>query len=135
MARTKKPPPQSAEDIELAKQTITAAFADMVEKRRAALAKAEEEVRRIQLQITDAEIRRAAWIERGEISENSALDAHMFSGQDMRDLAQLMTSPSTRLDPAVVDSARRKRAVTERYLTDRDLLPAALVDSNWRPAR
>lgn len=135
MARTKKPPPQSAEDIELAKETITAAFADMVEKRRAALAEAEEEVRRIQLQIADAEIRRAAWVERGEISENTALDAHMFSSQDMRDLARQVTSPSTRLDPDVVAAARRKREATERYLTDRGLLPAALVDPNWRPNR
>lgn len=134
MARTKKPPPQSAEDIELAKETITAAFADMVEKRRAALAEAEEEVRRIQLQIADAEIRRTKWIERGEISENTALDAHMFSGQDMRDLARQVTSTSTRLDPAVVDAARRKHEVTKRYLADRDLLPAELVE-NWRRGR
>lgn len=132
----KKTPPQSAEDVELAKETIAAAFDDKLEQRRADLAKAEEEVLRLQREVVAAEVRRNAWADRSEIDADRALDAHMFSGQETRDLArQMMTSPSTRLDPAVVDAARRKRDVVTRYLTDRDLLPAALVDPNWRPTR
>lgn len=135
MARTKKLPPQSAEDIELAKQTITAAFEDAVERRRAELAKAQEEVLRLHLEVIAAGARRADWVKRGEITEDTALDAYSFATRDMHALARQVTSPSTRLEPAEVDAARRKREVVERYLTDRNLLPAALVDPNWRPAR
>lgn len=137
MARAKKTvqPPQSSEDVELAKQTITEAFGDTVERQRTELAKAEEEVLRLQRKVAIAEDRRAAWVDRGEIDEDRALDARMFSGQDMRELARRVTSPAVRLDPDEVDAARRKRDVVERYLTDRNLLPAALVDPNWKPSR
>jgi hypothetical protein len=136
MARTKKPVPQSAEDVELAKETIAAAFADTVERRRAELAKVQEEVLRLQREILAAEERRTAWVERGEIDEDRALDAHMFATHDMHNLAKrVLGDRHLRLDPDVVDAARRKHEVVERYLTDRNLLPAALVDPNWRPAR
>lgn len=125
MARTKKLPPQNAEDVDLAKQTITGAFTATVEEHRAALAKAEEEVLRLQRQIIAAETRRAAWTERGEITEDTAFDAHSFATRDMHDLARRVTSPSVRLDPGEVDAARRKHEVVDRYLADR----------NWRPSR
>lgn len=133
MARTKKPQPQSAEDVELAKETITAAFADTVERLRAKLAEVQAEAVRLQQEIGSAKARQTAWVGYGTIDGDRALDAHMFSGQDMRDLARQVTSPSTRLDPAVVDAARRKHEVVERYLADCGLLPATLVDPNWRP--
>jgi hypothetical protein len=136
MARTKKPPSQSAEDIKLAEETITAAFADTIERRRADLAKAEAEVLRLQGEIATAEERRTAWVDRGEIDADRALDAHMFAVHDMHDLARrVLGDRHLRLDPDKVDAARRKREVVERYLTDRNLLPAALTDANWRPTR
>lgn len=135
MGRSKKLAPQSAEDVELAKETIAAAFDAAVERRRSQLAEAEQEVLRLQREVGAAEVRRNAWADRGEIDEDRAMDAHMFSGQDMRDLARRVTSPAVRLDSDEVDAARRKRAVVERYLTDRNLLPAALVNPNRRPSR
>jgi hypothetical protein len=138
MARTKKTaqPPQSAEDVGLAEATIAAAFDDTIERRRADLAKAEAEVLRLQGEIATAEERRTAWVDRGEIDADRALDAHMFAVHDMHDLARrVLGDRHLRLDPDKVDAARRKRAVVERYLTDRSLLPAALVDPNWRPNR
>jgi vacuolar-type H+-ATPase subunit H len=134
MARSKKPP-QSAEDVELAKETITAAFDDAVERHRARLAKALEEVLRLQREIVAAAVRRTARQERDEITEETALDAWTFAGGDMRELARRCTSPSVRLDHDVVQAARRKHEVTKRWLSDRGLLPAALVDPNWRPTR
>lgn len=133
MVRTKKPPPQSAEDVELAKETIAAAFDAAVEQCRAQLRQAEAEVLRLQQVIVDAEERRTAWADSGEIDEDRALDAHSFATRDMHALARRVTSPSACLDPAEVDAARRKHEAVKRYLSDRNLLPAELAHPNWRP--
>lgn len=138
MARAKKTvhPPQSAEDVDLAEQTIAAAFSDTIERRRADLAKAEAEVLRLQGEIATAEERRNAWADCGEIDEDRALDAHMFAVHDMHELARrVLGDRNLRLDPENVDAARRKRVAVERYLSDRNLPPAALTDPNWRPTR
>lgn len=134
MARAKKTaqPPQSAEDIALAKQTIMAAFTATVEKRRAELAKAQEEVLRLHLEEIAAAARRADWVKHGELTEDTAVDAYMFATNDMHELARRVTSPTVRLDPDVVQAARRKHEVTKRWLADRGVLPAALLDPNWR---
>lgn len=137
MGRAKKivQPPQSAEDIELAKQTITAAFEDAVERRRAELADAQAVVVRLQREVGVANARRTAWVGDGEIDEDRAFDAHSFATRDMHALARRVTSLSVRLDPNEVEAARRKHEVVKRFLADRNLLPAALVDPIWRPNR
>src|SRR6184192_3626072 len=99
MARTKKVPPQSAEDAELAKRTITAAFEDTVERRRAELADAQAVVVRLQREIGVAKARQTAWVGYGDIDEDQALDAHSFATRDMHALARRVTSPTTQLDP------------------------------------
>lgn len=132
VARTKKLPPQSAEDIELAEETITAAFADVVEQQRTKLAEAEQEVLRLQHKVAAAEGYRDAWVLHGEIDEDRAVPVWQFANRDMHALGRRFPhAPPAR---AEVDAARRKNEVTKRYLADHDLLPAELVE-NWRRGR
>lgn len=136
MARTKKLPPQSAEDVELAKETIAAALADTTDRLRAELADVQAKAVRLQQQIGESMSRETAWIGYGTIDETRALDAHTFATRDMHNLAKrVLGDRHLRLDPDETDAARRKHEVVRRYLADRNLLPAALVDPNWRPNR
>lgn len=136
-AKTTVQPPQSAEDVELATQTITAAFTATMDKRCAELEAARAEVRRLEQAVADAAGRRAAWIDNGTITETTALDAHSFAHRATFDLLRGVTTPAALacLDPGTVDAARRQAAVTKRWLADHNLLPAELVDPNRRAAR
>lgn len=138
MGRAKKtvPPAQSAEDVELAKQTIAAAFADTTDRLRAELAAVQAEAVRLQQAVGTAMARETAWVGYGTTDETRALDAHTFATRDMHNLAKrVLGDRHLRLDPDETDAARRKHEVVKRYLSDRNLLPAALIDPNWRPNR
>lgn len=137
MTRAKRTAPQSADDVALAKETITAAFHATVNERVAEVAKARAEVQRLQQQATDAASRLAAWIDDGTITEQTALDAHLYAHRATFDLLKGVntTAALALIDPAAREAALRQAAVTKRWLVDHDLLPAELAKPDRRPTR